>query len=193
MQNTHLFQDSSPRTTVMNFQSHFQEHLHNQGHKENSLRQKVISIATGGGGNKESNQTATQSKQTDFPNTSGQTLSKIGPITIFRPRNLTFNFVENGYRPRDPRRLSLGGKGNMDSSRPITHSTVLDFVDFVDLYKSFSLRCRKDMKDLFEQFATEKPAVERPMPKDLLHMLPPAKYSGMKNIHQISNFFCPHM
>ncbi|XP_024084473.1 1-phosphatidylinositol 4,5-bisphosphate phosphodiesterase epsilon-1-like isoform X1 [Cimex lectularius] len=35
----------------------------------------------------------------------------------------------------------------------ITHETQLDFVDFVTLFRSFSLRARKDLKDLFDQFA----------------------------------------
>lgn len=35
----------------------------------------------------------------------------------------------------------------------ITHETTLDFTDFVLIFRSFSLRMRKDIKDLFEQFA----------------------------------------
>nr|CAD7593770.1 unnamed protein product [Timema genevievae] len=35
----------------------------------------------------------------------------------------------------------------------ITHETQLDFVDFVALFRSFSLRARKDLRDLFEQQA----------------------------------------
>nr|XP_024217236.1 1-phosphatidylinositol 4,5-bisphosphate phosphodiesterase epsilon-1 [Halyomorpha halys] len=35
----------------------------------------------------------------------------------------------------------------------ITHETQLDFIDFVALFRSFSLRARKDLKDLFDQFA----------------------------------------
>ncbi|XP_073996296.1 uncharacterized protein isoform X2 [Rhodnius prolixus] len=36
----------------------------------------------------------------------------------------------------------------------ITHETQLDFVDFVALFRSFSLRARKDLKDLFDLFST---------------------------------------
>ncbi|XP_046989883.1 1-phosphatidylinositol 4,5-bisphosphate phosphodiesterase epsilon-1-like [Schistocerca americana] len=35
----------------------------------------------------------------------------------------------------------------------ITHETQLDFVDFVALFRSFSLRARKDLRDLFDQLA----------------------------------------
>ncbi|XP_067003645.2 1-phosphatidylinositol 4,5-bisphosphate phosphodiesterase epsilon-1 isoform X2 [Anabrus simplex] len=35
----------------------------------------------------------------------------------------------------------------------ITHETQLDFIDFVALFRSFSLRARKDLRDLFEQLA----------------------------------------
>ena len=77
---------------------------------------------------------------------------KIGPATLFRPRNLTFNFTQSGYQPRDPKRLTLGAS-NSDLTKPITHSTILDFLDFVDLFKTFNLRTRKDLKELFEQHA----------------------------------------
>ncbi|XP_065340527.1 uncharacterized protein LOC135939859 isoform X4 [Cloeon dipterum] len=36
----------------------------------------------------------------------------------------------------------------------ITNETQLDFIDFVNLFRSFSLRLRKDLRELFEQFAT---------------------------------------
>ena len=99
------------------------------------------------------------------------------PTTVFRPRNLTFNFIGTGYRPRSKRRLSLGGK-NADPNKHITHSTVMNFLDFVDLFKSFSLRCRKDLNDLFEQFATSKPSIERKMPKHIQDIDPQPKDSG---------------
>ena len=40
-----------------------------------------------------------------------------------------------------------------DTKEPITHSTLLDFIDFVTLYKSFCVRTRKDLRDLFDHFA----------------------------------------
>lgn len=56
--------------------------------------------------------------------------------------------------------MSLGCRSG-DKSGSITHSTQLSFLDFVDLFKSFGLRCRKDLKDLFDQMSsTKKPHVE---------------------------------
>jgi hypothetical protein len=56
------------------------------------------------------------------------------------------------------RRISLGVGTGDNKMSSITHSTQLTFLDFVDLFKAFGLRCRKDLKDLFEQFAmTPKP------------------------------------
>lgn len=50
--------------------------------------------------------------------------------------------------------MSLGCRCADNKINDITHSTQLAFLDFVDLFKSFSLRCRKDLKELFEHFAT---------------------------------------
>ena len=74
----------------------------------------------------------------------------------FHPSKLTFRFIESGYRPRNNRRLSMGSVTSSDN--PIMHSTVLELMDFVDLFKAFALRCRKDLKDLFEQVAVQEPA-----------------------------------
>lgn len=56
--------------------------------------------------------------------------------------------------------MSLGCRSG-DKSSSITHSTQLSFLDFVDLFKSFGLRCRKDLKELFDQVSSsKKPHVE---------------------------------
>ncbi|XP_052101648.1 1-phosphatidylinositol 4,5-bisphosphate phosphodiesterase epsilon-1-like isoform X3 [Mytilus californianus] len=68
-----------------------------------------------------------------------------------RPRSLTFSFT-NCYRNKR-RRMSLGMHSMENKTSSITHSIQLTFLDFVDLFKAFSLRCRRDLKDLFEEFA----------------------------------------
>jgi hypothetical protein len=68
-----------------------------------------------------------------------------------RPRSLTFSFT-NCYRSKR-RRMSLAIRSVDNKTSSITHSTQLTFLDFIDLFKAFSLRCRRDLKDLFEQFA----------------------------------------
>ena len=55
--------------------------------------------------------------------------TKYVPTTVFKPKNLTFNFAGSGYNLRDKRRLSLGGR-NSDPNKPITHSTMMNFLDF---------------------------------------------------------------
>ncbi|KAK3797679.1 hypothetical protein RRG08_054698 [Elysia crispata] len=77
------------------------------------------------------------------------------PTLGFRPRSLTFSFTSR-YRSRR-RRMSLGCRSG-DKSGSITHSTQLSFLDFVDLFKSFGLRCRKDLKELFDQMCSNKKA-----------------------------------
>ena len=79
------------------------------------------------------------------------------PTPGFRPRALTFSFT-NRYRSRR-RRMSVGARSGEKSSASITHSSQLAFLDFVDLFKSFGLRCRKDLKELFEQIAVPRQSV----------------------------------
>ncbi|CAH1784522.1 unnamed protein product, partial [Owenia fusiformis] len=84
----------------------------------------------------------------------------------FRPRGFSQNLTV-AYRARQ--KFSLGSR-TMDGKSLLTHSTCLDFLDFMDLFKSFSIRCRKDLKDLFEQFAVEEPRVEIAFPSAPEHM-----------------------
>jgi hypothetical protein len=43
-----------------------------------------------------------------------------------------------------------------DSSSPwIINETYMDFPEFVELFKSFYFHCRRDLKDLFDKFASE--------------------------------------
>ena len=55
-------------------------------------------------------------------------------------------------------RSRSGGPLDCSSTRgmkgePLTQAAELDFSDFVALYKSFSLRARKDLRELFKTFA----------------------------------------
>ena len=73
-------------------------------------------------------------------------------------------------RYRNKRRTSCLGKnlteeGNKNNS--ITHSSRLTFFDFLDLFRAFMLRSRKDLRDLFEQFAITKPCQVRLSRKSL--------------------------
>lgn len=73
---------------------------------------------------------------------------KSSPLLGFRACNFT-----NSYRSKR-RRTSIAAWCSENKMSSITHSTRMTFLDFVDLFKSFGLRCRRDLKDLFEQFAT---------------------------------------
>ncbi|GAB6024048.1 hypothetical protein CHUAL_008768 [Chamberlinius hualienensis] len=55
---------------------------------------------------------------------------------------------------------SIGGETQASTSaHSITHSSQLDFLEFLELFHSFSIRSRKDLKDLFEQMASTKRSV----------------------------------
>ena len=85
--------------------------------------------------------------------------SKFTPLPIFKPKNMTFNFLGRRFKPRDTKYLSWSAE--CDVNKPITHSSKLEFLDFVELFQSFSLWCRKDLKDIFDQIATTTPKVQK--------------------------------
>lgn len=93
-----------------------------------------------------------------------------------RPRNLTFSFT-NCYRNKR-RRMSLGVHSMDNKTSSITHSIQLTFLDFIDLFKAFSLRCRRDLKDLFEELTLPcKPnSKEQPANKPLAYTPPSGDY-----------------
>ena len=64
----------------------------------------------------------------------------------------------------------------------IMQPTHLDLIDFVNLFRSFSICSRKDLKDLFEQFATTTPHLERRMPRELLNEQPLSRDTGEQNV-----------
>lgn len=65
----------------------------------------------------------------------------------------------------------------------ITHSTQLTFLDFVDLFKAFGLRCRKDLKDLFEQFAMTPKPNDKDIPLNKAQSYIPPSNDTCKELH----------
>ncbi|RZF45196.1 hypothetical protein LSTR_LSTR009967 [Laodelphax striatellus] len=57
------------------------------------------------------------------------------------------------YQPKDKIKSDVIWQMRNFRHGSITHETQLDFVDFVALFRSFSLRSRKDLRDLFDQLA----------------------------------------
>ncbi|KAH3786899.1 hypothetical protein DPMN_165014, partial [Dreissena polymorpha] len=76
-------------------------------------------------------------------------------------------------RYRSRRRSSVLGKHifGENKNNPITHSTRLSFFDFLDLFRSFCLRSRKDLRDLFEQFAVAKPTGPKQPSRPVSHSI----------------------
>ncbi|KAJ9590133.1 hypothetical protein L9F63_016745 [Diploptera punctata] len=79
-------------------------------------------------------------------------------ITTPRSRSIstqpiTVPMEYKGKRGRVLEDLNKFGRWRHFRAGSITHETQLDFVDFVALFRSFSLRARKDLRDLFDQLA----------------------------------------
>ena len=190
--------EHSPKPSILSLQERFQDTTTSYGHRDQQchmtkdtstnakqetgiFRSKIKNLGYSSKADTTSNQhfsSGYSSKETGGPATYGG--GKVVTSTVYNPKKLTFGFGEIGYHPKIQRPSLLGNSVNSD--KPITHGTVLEFVDFVDLYRSFSLRVRKDLKDLFEQFAVVQPAIERKMPGGYLQFLcfSSSKYFKMK-------------
>ena len=160
--------DSSPKVPHSNHTSH-DTHPDNPPSRDNSHRIKSHFKPF-------SQNKLDQNTRSDINITKSQ---KFNPIPVFRPRNLTFNFAGSGGYP-GRRKLTLGSKKLDSKIEPITHSTELDLLDFIDLFKSFSLRCRKDLKDVFERLSTTRPFVEKKSETNEYELDRPRREMGKK-------------
>jgi len=72
-----------------------------------------------------------------------------GSVSSSRPtgvtRNLTFNFSRRGRHAAGPSRRRI------TEPLSVIQSTYLTIIDFIDLFRSFMLHARKDLRDLFDQ------------------------------------------
>jgi len=102
-----------------------------------------------------SHQTTSSKSAHRLANTNNANSSRSSIRQPIPTRNLTFNFSRLSRRGVLNTRDDVSG---LRRQRPdqlvITQSSVLSFVDFVDLFRAFALRMRKDLRDLFEQQAT---------------------------------------
>ncbi|KAL1439330.1 hypothetical protein MTO96_010351 [Rhipicephalus appendiculatus] len=73
-----------------------------------------------------------------------------GGIPLIHPTPLA-----TGYKERSCQVTPSTSKASSLLSRPtITHSSQMNFLEFAELFRSFMVRCRKDLKDIFESVAT---------------------------------------
>nr|XP_054933838.1 1-phosphatidylinositol 4,5-bisphosphate phosphodiesterase epsilon-1-like [Dermacentor andersoni] len=73
-----------------------------------------------------------------------------GGIPLVHPTPLA-----TGYKERSFQVTPSTSKASSLFSRPtITHSSQMNFLEFAELFRSFMVRCRKDLKDIFESVAT---------------------------------------
>jgi len=63
-------------------------------------------------------------------------------------RNLTFNFSRRG---RHAAGTATPPRRRLAEPLSVVQSTYLTLIDFVDLFRSFMLHARKDLRDLFDQ------------------------------------------
>lgn len=92
-----------------------------------------------------------------------QTISKqrsnsTNPSLIFR----TISSTKNSHSTATDKRLGSrflstnNNLQNLDSTSPWAINDIpMDFQEFVELFKTFYFRCRRDLKDLFDKFASE--------------------------------------
>ena len=83
------------------------------------------------------------------------TIAEVQKSGHFLSKNLTFNFTRRGRRPAGLRLQPAATHAQHAGCKPIAQSTTLNFPDFVDLFKAFAIRTRRDIKDLFDQIMME--------------------------------------
>lgn len=84
---------------------------------------------------------------------------------------LTTNYREK-YQHGDVTSSSVHGALQSVTRPTITHSSQMDFLEFTELFRSFLVRMRKDLKNLFEQVSVTVRAVNEPSvsnPKQIQH------------------------
>ncbi|CAF3168684.1 unnamed protein product [Rotaria sp. Silwood2] len=71
--------------------------------------------------------------------------------------NKSTNSLNNSINNKCPNNRFLSANNNNDqSSSPwIINETSMNFIEFVQLFKSFYFHCRRDLKDLFDKFSLE--------------------------------------
>ncbi|CAF0747680.1 unnamed protein product [Adineta ricciae] len=96
------------------------------------------------------------------PRSLTQTHSKARPGTTAHPSTQratttsTLNSLINTKRLASRLASAHSNSQVQDSSSPwIINETYMDFPEFVELFKSFYFHCRRDLKDLFDKFASE--------------------------------------
>ncbi|XP_037922568.1 1-phosphatidylinositol 4,5-bisphosphate phosphodiesterase epsilon-1-like [Hermetia illucens] len=91
----------------------------------------------------------TSCSQSVIPNTQYEALDSVDSLASRSTKYFDRRKERNGssdqlYQPPPPRNLRAGS---------ITYETKLDFLDFIALFRSFSLLARKDLRDLFDQLS----------------------------------------
>lgn len=66
-----------------------------------------------------------------------------GRLSSFQPKHFTFNFMQRPRKHSNQKATPLRNR--------IASSSILEFTDFVDLFKSFIIHTKKDIFDLFKQ------------------------------------------
>lgn len=94
-----------------------------------------------------------------FTNNQAATKNRYGLPSYFSNNRTTttstLNSLVNSKRYGN-RSSSANSNGQVQDSSPwIINETYMDFPEFVELFKSFYFHCRRDLKDLFDKFASE--------------------------------------
>ncbi|CAF3396760.1 unnamed protein product, partial [Rotaria sp. Silwood2] len=87
-----------------------------------------------------------------------KSIKQRSPLTINRSsyrrrrssNSINLNNINNRFRS-----TTNNERINKESSPWIINDNSLDFIEFIQLFKSFYFHCRRDLKDLFDKFASE--------------------------------------
>ncbi|KAG1665245.1 1-phosphatidylinositol 4,5-bisphosphate phosphodiesterase epsilon-1 [Nymphon striatum] len=97
----------------------------------------------------------TINSKSNSPTGSFEQIQKHALTPVINSHSLSKNFREKCTKNKNGKWNGRVTDGPVFQQTVITHSSHIDFTEFTDLFKSFIVHCRKDLKDLFEQIVNK--------------------------------------
>lgn len=129
-----------------------------------TLRQKISNIKSQPQIRSQSDQSGDGVKNADSQSSischSSSSCENVAKFSLDSPpihtTSLTYHYREKFRRNRNQSHSENEFTPNKHLVKPaITHSSQMDFIEFMELFRSFLIRSRRDIKDIFEQIATK--------------------------------------
>ena len=111
----------------------------------------------------------------------------VQPASTRRFRSVVWCVI--AFPPNLRRRRSL--RSVLASSRGYGKLSIpLDFIEFVDLFRAFILRTRKDLKNLFDQLTSSEVQLNRSLPREQMRKTSATDCTGEWTMKKVKQLLC---